>query len=297
MQLTALCQRRVAYIPASSHPKHSNSSGSSSRGGGLADASPLGTSFRTFLASREKKPGASRGASSLDSSGLLPLHHAALSGRAFDDGIGAVLRAAPRALHTRDAVCRMYPFMLAALASREADGGVVNPMSPSSACSGVGRRGSTSLPASRRSSAANFSADEDDSSDEEEEDDGTSAEDEDEGGGHLGAAGRRARRAAAKRGGRADPGLSGVDAAFGLLRADPSLIQSAVAAAEAASSRPSARKKQRLSTPPGAPSAAAAARAVAAKEATSKPTPAAPTGLGLSVSGPLGKSLCDLLTE
>jgi ankyrin repeat protein len=57
----------------------------------------------------------SKGASTLDNEGNLPLHSAIISGKGMVDGIHSLIQAAPMALATRNMTDRLYPFMLAAL--------------------------------------------------------------------------------------------------------------------------------------------------------------------------------------
>jgi ankyrin repeat protein len=57
----------------------------------------------------------SKGASTLDNEGNLPLHSAIVSGKGMVDGIHSLVQAAPMALATRSMADRLYPFMLAAM--------------------------------------------------------------------------------------------------------------------------------------------------------------------------------------
>ena len=60
-------------------------------------------------------------ASATDSYGRLALHLAIDSGLRWDDGVSSIIDAAPRALRTRDASTRFYPFMAAAVVGSEAE--------------------------------------------------------------------------------------------------------------------------------------------------------------------------------
>lgn len=57
----------------------------------------------------------SKGASTLDDEGNLPLHSAIVSGKGMVDGIHSLIQAAPMALATRNTTDRLFPFMLAAM--------------------------------------------------------------------------------------------------------------------------------------------------------------------------------------
>ena len=75
-----------------------------------------GTSSRTIkMLLNRRNGGHSSAAGKLDMLGRLPLHHAVVSRRQYDNAIKAIIKAAPQALEIKDGITHLYPFMMAAV--------------------------------------------------------------------------------------------------------------------------------------------------------------------------------------